>query len=173
MVHTGYHQSAIGQHGSRVSSSLVENHEEDLDDAFPPDPQVNSPDEQVEPTSNKTVPPLSPSIRNFMDLTKYSTLSKLLRVTSYILRFIHNKRNPSDQRKGPLTVAELTSSQQKWIVDRQHHRCATELACISSPTKSRPPLTRQLRLFIDDNDLLVATLLLCCYVVAGGFITHL
>ena len=89
-----------------------------------------------------------------MDLTKYSTLSKLLRVTSYILRFIHNTRNPSDQRKGPLTVAELTSSQRKWIVDRQHHHYATELASISSPTKSRPPLTRQLRLFIDDNGLL-------------------
>ena len=36
---------------------LVENHEEDLDDAFPPDPQVNPPDQQVKPTSNKTFPP--------------------------------------------------------------------------------------------------------------------
>ena len=133
---------------------LVENREEDLDDAFPPDPQVNLPDEQVKPTSNKTVPPSSPSISNFMDLTKYSTLSKLLRVTSYVLRFIHNTRNPSDQRKGPLTVRELRSSRRKWIVDRQHHHYATELASISSPTKSRPPLTRQLRLFIDDNSLL-------------------
>ena len=94
------------------------------------------------------------SISNFMDLTKYSTLRKLLRVTSYILRFIHDTRNPSDQRKGPLTFAELTSSQRKWIVDRQHYHYATELASISSPTKSRPPLTRQLRLFIDDNGLL-------------------
>ena len=112
------------------STILVENHEEDLDDAFPPDPQVNPPDQQVKPTSNKNFPPSSPSISNFMDLTKYSTLSKLLCVTSYILRFIHNTRNPSDQRKGPLTVAELTSSQRKWIVDRQHHHYATELASI-------------------------------------------
>jgi transposase InsO family protein len=118
---------------------LLQNH-----DVYPPEESV------VKETVIKI-----PSISDFMDPTRHSTLSKLLRVTSYVLRFVHNLRNPSDRRMGVLTVAELTLAQRKWILDRQHHHYATEIASIlSSPTKTQPPLTRQLRLFIDDTGLL-------------------
>lgn len=44
----------------------------------------------------------------FMEIMRrYSTISKLKRVTAYCFRFINNLKNTSNRRKGVLTVAEL------------------------------------------------------------------
>ena len=43
-------------------------------------------------------------IHKIIDLSKYSTLTKLLRVTSYVLRFITTLRDPTAKQTGPLNV---------------------------------------------------------------------
>ncbi|XP_048587404.1 uncharacterized protein LOC125570185 [Nematostella vectensis] len=63
----------------------------------------------------------NPSISTIMDPTRHSTLRKLQRVTALVLRFVHNLRNPTDSRNGPLMVTELTKAERTWIHDRQRH----------------------------------------------------
>ena len=86
-------------------------------------------------------------IHKIIDLSKYSMLTKLLRVTCYVLRFITNLRNST----GPLSVKELNTAQFKWIFNCQQ-QFPREIQHLKSDlcNKKRPPLVRQLHLFLDD-----------------------
>lgn len=55
---------------------------------------------------NKTVI-FTSTFNDFNLLKRYSSFLKLLRVTAYTLRFIHNVRNPDNRFKGSLSVSEL------------------------------------------------------------------
>ncbi|KAI5734956.1 hypothetical protein M8J77_012447 [Diaphorina citri] len=45
-----------------------------------------------------------------LTVQKYSSLDKLKRVMAYVLRFIHDVKNPSDQRSNTLSISELRDS---------------------------------------------------------------
>lgn len=64
-----------------------------------------------------TEPPTD--IHKIIDLSKYSTLTKLLCVTGYELKFITNLRDSSAKQIGPLSVKELNTAQFRWILKCQ------------------------------------------------------
>ena len=88
-----------------------------------------------------------------MDVTKYSSLQKLLAVTAYVLRFINTTRQLS-HNTGHLTTFELANAKLKWLYTIQHEVFPEEIANLQSSSRSRLPLVRQLRLFLDDDQLL-------------------
>ena len=86
-------------------------------------------------------------IHQIIPLSHYSNLTKLLRVTAYILRFIHNCRDSSKQL-GPLTSVELKKANLLWVLNTQLQVFGNEIANIKS-NSNRLPLVHQLRLFLD------------------------
>ena len=108
-------------------------------------------DEEVGTPAAITTEPPSVGLHHLIDLTRFRKLSKLLSVTAYLYRFIHNTRqSSSSQRTGPLTVSELTRANLKWIQDIQNSVFFKEMANIQSG-RNRLPLVRQLKLFIDKD----------------------
>jgi len=95
-------------------------------------------------------------LHQVIKLTDYSSLPKLLAVTAYTLRFINNLSKSRPKLNGPLTAEELSSAQTKWIKACQQLRYPLEMASAKSKCirPKKPPLVRQLRLFIDDSGLL-------------------
>jgi len=90
-------------------------------------------------------------IHTVIDITRFSSLSKLLSVTAYVLRFVQNcRKSVTSQLLGPLTVPELTAANQKWLYNNTF---AHEISNLQSGG-SRLQLVRQLRLFLDKNGLL-------------------
>ena len=98
--------------------------------------------------------PESTGLHKILDVTQFSKLGKLIAVTAYLLRFIHNTRQPSTSRRtGFLTTSELALANTKWIHHIQHIVFPNEIANLQSQ-RTRLPLVRQLRLFLDHNQLL-------------------
>ena len=62
------------------------------------------------------------AISKVIDLSKYGTLAKLLRVTAYVLRFVQNlksKKLKEELKTGLLSVGELEAAEKAWIIDAQ------------------------------------------------------
>ena len=106
----------------------------------------------------KKPPPLllltSVGIGNFIDISRFNILAKLISVTAYVLRFTHNCRQPSSYRKvGPLSTMELKTANLKWIHSVQHTMFSIEMQHLQS-RGIRFQFVRQLRLFLDGKKLL-------------------
>ena len=91
-----------------------------------------------------------------ISINRHSTLSKLLTVTAYVLRFAGNLRIPLEQRQtGPVSAKELISARLQWIKDTQQTVYLREIANLhqiaKQPSISRIMLVRQLRLFLDSK----------------------
>ena len=98
--------------------------------------------------------PEGTGLHKILAVTEFSRLGKLIAVTAYILRFIHNTRQPATSRNvGFLTTLELALANSKWICHIQHMMFPNEIANLQSQ-RPRLPLVRQLRLFLDDKQLL-------------------
>ena len=105
-----------------------------------------------EPPTGKDI-----GLHKVIELRKYSSLLKLLAVTAYILRLTNNLCRSPAKLKGPLTAEELSSVKIKWIQACQKLAYPRELASINSQCvrpEKRPPIVRQLWLFVDDKGLL-------------------
>ena len=94
-----------------------------------------------------------------VSLNRYSSLCKLLCVTAYVFRFIDNVRTEPDHRNhGPVTAAEFTKVRLRWVKDVQHDMYKKEVANLKlvtrEPRASRALLVRQLRLFLDESEML-------------------
>jgi len=92
------------------------------------------------------------NLHQITDISRYSTLSKLLHVTSYELRFISNLRESTTKQTGPLSVQELSAAELKWIYSCQQQQFPMEIQHLKSNSRNKkcPPLVQQLQLFIDD-----------------------
>jgi len=93
------------------------------------------------------------SFVQIMVISKYSSLQKLLAVTAYVLRFIAIIQK-GIHNTGHLTPSELSKAKLKWLYTIQHEVFPEEIANLQSQSRSRLPLVRQLRLFLDDDQLL-------------------
>ena len=91
-----------------------------------------------------------------IDIERYSTLTKLLYVTAYVLRFIKCIKSHTTKFTGPITPYELSEAQILWIQACQLSTFSQEIKNLKScPTSNRRlPLVRQLRLFLDSRNLL-------------------
>ncbi|XP_053378515.1 uncharacterized protein LOC128548137 [Mercenaria mercenaria] len=91
-------------------------------------------------------------LHEIIDIARYSSYRKLVRVTTYILRFIHNCRVSKDSRRhDPLSIIELQTAASRWLQNVQQSTFPSEIANIKSSEKTlkRLPIVRQLKLFID------------------------
>ena len=118
---------------------------------------VQTNDEEVEPTLPATDAPvtLKPGLGQIIDITRYSKLTKLLRVTAYVLRFITNIKRTLPKLSGHLTPTELSYAQVLWIKSVQQHSFCNEIANLQFKA-SRLPLIRQLRLHLNNEGII------CC-----------
>ena len=98
----------------------------------------------------------SSSLLNIIDLERYSSLNKLLAVTSRVIRFLTNcKSGKKDRKFGPLTTQELSIAMTLWIKAVQGQAFSREIQQLSrKDTKLSLPLIPQLRLYLDDNAVL-------------------
>jgi hypothetical protein len=93
-----------------------------------------------------------------LDPAHFSSLNKLIRTTSWILRFIRNCRKPQQERQlGLITVAEHNEARDMWIKRAQIEHFSLELRGLQTKT----PIPRQSRIltltpFLDENGLLRA-----------------
>ena len=90
---------------------------------------------------------------NVMDISKYSSLQRLLAVTAYVFRFVNTTRQLCHST-GHLTPSELSKAKLKWLHTIQKEVFPEEIANLKSQSDNRLSLVRQLRLFLDDKELL-------------------
>ena len=93
-------------------------------------------------------------IHNVVNITRYSSIGKLVAVTAYVLRYIHNSRKQQPLLNGPLTATELNSARKLWISSSQSTSYATELTFLLKKQGSCPNVVRQLRLYLDQDNLI-------------------
>ena len=84
------------------------------------------------------------SIRNLINPEKFSSLSKLLRVTAYVRRFV-DRCKKKEIRTGEVTVEEIENAMKLWIKDEQG---------VIVKDKKFPNLKNQLSLFADGDGIL-------------------
>ncbi|GFY75037.1 integrase catalytic domain-containing protein [Trichonephila inaurata madagascariensis] len=93
-------------------------------------------------------------INNF--IKKYSSFTKLIRITAYCLRFLKNcKITQSDRKKDNLSASELQNATHVLIKCAQLSEFNFEIKCL----KNKQPIPRNskilsLNVFIDDNEIL-------------------
>ncbi|XP_068227698.1 uncharacterized protein [Palaemon carinicauda] len=90
-----------------------------------------------------------------IDLDRYSKLSKVLRVTAYVLRFIINCRNSNNKVAGPLITEEIDFAKLKLIYCIQREVFSAEIKVLLGK-KAIPQwsILRNLDPFLDDKGLL-------------------
>ena len=93
------------------------------------------------------------SISNVITITCYSSISKLLAVTAYVLRFIHNLSKQHTTLIGPVNASELQSAKKHWISSHQHSCFKDELSYSLKRNRHHcPTLVKQLR--VDKSNLI-------------------
>jgi len=102
--------------------------------------------------------PTASGLHAVINISDYSTLNRLLAVTAYTYRYLNNLHRSRPKLSGPLTATELSLAQTRWVQACQELVYPKEMASARSdcdrPAAKRPPLVRQLRLFVDDKGLL-------------------
>lgn len=75
-------------------------------------------------------------------LTRFSSLSRLLRVTALCYRFFERLSSATTSQSGPLTVTELDNCQMRWIKIAQMHDFPEDISRLQhrQPLSSRSPL---------------------------------
>ena len=86
-------------------------------------------------------------IEEVMPLKKISNFARLIRITAWILRFVHNAQLKENQVMMPLTANELVSLQEFWIHCSQSESFTTEIVNIRKGKPVGKPI--QYRPFID------------------------
>ena len=92
-----------------------------------------------------------------MNIERYSSYQKLLRITSYVLRFINNSKQTNKHKKtGHLEPSEMQNSAEIWIRDSQSIHFSQEYQTLRKGGRPRNslPIIRQLRLYIDEKNLI-------------------
>ncbi|CAC5421814.1 unnamed protein product [Mytilus coruscus] len=87
-------------------------------------------------------------------ITRYSTLSKLLRITAYVFRFIRNCRSPILQRNKAKYVSreELQDATECWILNCQRTSFKDEMLNLKLKDTKPTVLVRQLKLYLNTKD---------------------
>ncbi|XP_064479221.1 uncharacterized protein LOC135392441 [Ornithodoros turicata] len=110
-------------------------------------------DEEVKTTYVMLLP--SRQLKPILNLNDYCSLDKIIRVTSWMYRFIQNARQREPKERGPLTTEELQQAERYWIKEVQEEVFSEELQALhcSQPVKSTSNL-RDFHPYLDPNGLL-------------------
>ena len=113
---------------------------------------------QIDSSINQKSQPFG--VERVIEINRFDSKWKLLRVTAYVLRFIsqlrnRNTRNSQNEVKPKyLSVTEIKRAEHLWIKAIQTDTYAQELQTLNKKTKKVIPLIQQLRLFVDEDGLL-------------------
>ena len=110
-------------------------------------------DPESEPARNAAESTEDHNILSIIDLSRYSHIHKVLTVTAYVLRWIHNLRKNHPKLCGPLSSGEFTNARRCLVKGVQYLTYQEELAYLLKTQSKCPPLVRQLRLYLDDKQL--------------------
>ena len=91
-----------------------------------------------------------------IDETLYSSFPKLLRITAWVLRFVHNARAKKNSRiSGMLTSKEIQSSENYWLLQKQRQHFPQVLNALHNDLNTNKiNLISQLGLRLDDRGLI-------------------
>ena len=81
-----------------------------------------------------------------IDVRRFSSLQRLLRVTAYVKRFVHNTRNKLDRKSGELSTEEIQQSELTWIRSVQRE--------FKDGSKGSEDILRNLNCFVDENEVI-------------------
>ncbi|XP_065889733.1 uncharacterized protein [Dysidea avara] len=91
-------------------------------------------------------------IHTVIDITRFSTIDKLVAVTAYVLRYVRNTHTQQPRVIGPLSAVERNAAMKEWISSSQTSNYPVELNYLWKKQNSCPNLVRQLRLYLDENN---------------------
>lgn len=109
--------------------------------------------DQYVTSADRTSPTsLRVNISAIIDIERFGSRMKLLRVSAYVLRFIANLRKQNaDRTTTHLTVTELQQAEILWVKSCQTSVYREEIENLTSRDERRLPLVKQLRLYLDEN----------------------
>ncbi|CAG2217437.1 unnamed protein product [Mytilus edulis] len=96
-----------------------------------------------------------PGIHVIMEINRYGSYKRLLRVTAYVQHFVskcHKQRN--SRQTGQWKPLEIQKSAELWIKHCPETSFPEEYKALKSKTTTNLARIRQLRLFLDDNNLM-------------------
>ena len=93
-------------------------------------------------------------ITNIIDVERFSSYNRLLRVSALVLRFISNLRVKTNRKREDITAKEMQNAELVWISALQKRCYRREIDALRLKCDGKNPLVRQLRLFLDDDGLL-------------------
>lgn len=102
----------------------------------------------------------NPKVDQIIDIRRFSDVTKLIRVTAFVIKFINKLKNRTlENHKGEmedLTTIELKDAENLWIQSVQASSFTDELSFLTRKnSKSTPPIrVPQLGLFLDDNGII-------------------
>ncbi len=104
-------------------------------------------------------PPIHPRVVTYdesgihcvIDVQQFSSLDRLRRVISYVLRFIGQFRKRTSFRQAQLTVQETILAETLWTQSCEQSTYQSESDNLTSKNKPRITLVKPLRLFLDDQ----------------------
>ena len=94
------------------------------------------------------------SILSLIVISRYSNIHRLLTITAYVLRWIHDLRKLQHKLCGPITSGEFTIACRCLVKGVQYSTYHDELAYLLKRQTKCPPLVRQLCLYLDDKQLI-------------------
>ena len=86
-----------------------------------------------------------------LDISKFSSLTRLWRVTALVLRFLDKLRKKTD-RNGPLDATEISRAEKLWTANIQRTKYRDIIDCIEKKRSNN--LSSQLGLYLDTDRLL-------------------
>ena len=95
-------------------------------------------------------PPRQPGVHLTIQAACYSSLTRLLTVTAYILHFCHNLKHKQQRVNRPITAKELSNAKLIWIKTTQQLEYSDDIDNLRSKSSKRTILVHQLHLFLDD-----------------------
>jgi len=96
-----------------------------------------------------------PNVLNIINLTKYSTLTRVVRVTALLVLFARKWKTPEVYNDNILTTKEMLEARNLLLKATQQINYKQEISYLkNSDTFKEPAIVRQLSLYLDDEDLL-------------------
>jgi hypothetical protein len=89
-----------------------------------------------------------------VDCHRYSSNTRLLRVTAYVFRFVRRIKGQTVDKTLELSADELIEAEQMWIKDVQNNMFPEEVKQLINRTKTSSSRLDQLRLFLDDKGMI-------------------
>jgi hypothetical protein len=94
------------------------------------------------------------NVGRVVDCHRYSSNTRLLRVTAYVFRFVGRIKGQTVDKTLELSADELIEAEQMWIKDIQNNMFPEEVKQLINRTKTFSSRLDQLRLFLDDKGMI-------------------